>query len=79
MDMKVSIPLVGTILDISSISRKYDIEDMAWEITRTVTSQDERGQFSTMCTLQAVDADGEDLEEIDQIEANLDMYDYKLI
>lgn len=79
MEIKVNIPLIGTILDIPSISRKYDIEDIAWEITRTVTSQDERGHFATTCALQAIDAEGEILDEIEEITADLDMYDYKLI
>lgn len=52
------------------------INDIWYEVMRTVTEQDDESQFVTMVTLRPVDDDGYTLEDMESITVNLDMMDY---
>lgn len=67
--VRVQTLLIGTYLT---------YEGKVYEITSTTTHQDRDGQITTMATLLAVDADGEDIGEA-PITLNLDEADIELI
>lgn len=71
--------MIGAILDIPTLNRANGLEEgQSWEIVATTTTQHEAGHtrvFQTICTLQAIDSEAENLDK-DPIKVNLDNYDY---
>lgn len=80
MDKALEIPMIGTVLVIPSYTKanKHN-SDIAYEIISTVTYQEERGVFITICTCVALDANAELVEEIEPFTLNLDMYDFTVV
>ena len=60
---------------IARVGTSLCISDIWYEVMRTVTEQDNEGEFVTMTTLRQVDDNG-DLMDNGDITVNLDMMDY---
>lgn len=79
MNKTIVIPAVGTIVYVPELNRRNGIEkdnrDISWEILSTVTYQDNDGEIRTVCTMMALDAEGEEIETIQPENLIWDMYD----
>jgi hypothetical protein len=79
MHISITIPRVGSIYYIPELNRRNGFEkdnrDVSWEILSTVTYQDNDGELRTICTMLALDVNGEELA-LDPEKVNLDLFDH---